>query len=133
MAELDEELCPFAVDGVSDLRQHWHYFGAVGSDLMITELAARVRRAGLDREQSGATGGARLLVGDQIVGWEAVRYEARLVRGRDDPVADLDRPDLQRCEKMLEAHRPGTGSNSGAGSPSAAAAAPRPVRTAPSM
>ncbi len=69
------------MDGVSDLRQHWHYFGAVGSDLMITELAARVRRAGLDREQPGATGGSRLLVGKKVIGRQTVGNKARLVRG----------------------------------------------------
>ena len=43
-----------------------------------------------------AAAGPRLLVGEEVVGRHVVVHEARLVRRRHHPVAQLDRPELDR-------------------------------------
>ena len=44
--------------------------------------------------------GARLLVGDQVLGRHVLVHEARLVRRRDDPVAQRDGPERDRREQL---------------------------------
>ena len=36
VADLDEELCPFTVNRISDLRELRYDFGSIGRDLMVT-------------------------------------------------------------------------------------------------
>ena len=48
---------------------------------------------------------ARRVVGHEVVGRQAILDQRRLVRGRDDPVADLDRPDPQGAEEQRVGHR----------------------------
>src|SRR5438309_1740784 len=50
--------------------------------------------------------GARLLVGEEVVGGHAVVDEARLVRGRDDPVAQRRgaEPDRREQRRVALAH-----------------------------
>ena len=59
-------------------------------------------RRRLEHDQSGAAARARLVVGDEVVGRQVVVDERRLVRGRDDPVLELDRAERKRAEQVLE-------------------------------
>ena len=141
-----------SVHGVGDRAVGRHHLRPVPGDLMRGEQARRVRGGRLDRDQSRAAGRAGLVVGDEIVGRDAVGDEAGLVGGRDDAVAQLDRAEGQGGQQVVEAHRAdglsgvagrGSGSLPGAPAPVAADRAhpgparpprrARPVRTAPSM
>ena len=52
-----------------------------------------MHRGGLEEHRPDAAAGPGLLVGDEIVRRHVVVHEARLVRRRHDPVAQLHRPE----------------------------------------
>jgi hypothetical protein len=64
-----------------------------------------MHRSRLQHDQPGPAFGPRPVIGDEVVGRQVVAHERRLVRGRDDAVRDLDRPELERGEKVPK-HRP---------------------------
>ena len=55
----------------------------------------------LEHDQPDAAARPRLVVGDEVVRRQVLVDEGRLVRGRDDPVLELDRPERERAEEVL--------------------------------
>ena len=54
----------------------------------------------LEHDQADSAPGAGLVVGDEVLRGEVFVDERRLVGGRDDPIRELHRADLQRCEQV---------------------------------
>ena len=67
----------------------------VARDRVRGQQAARVHRRGLDADRAGTAGGARRVVGHEVVGRQAVVDEPRLVGRRDDAVGERDRPEAR--------------------------------------
>jgi hypothetical protein len=100
--KLAEEARAMLLDGVGEAREDGHDLGQVAADRMCREQAGRVAGGGLDDDQPGSAGRPCLVVGDQVVGRQVVVHQARLVRRRDDPVGNRDRPQRERREEGLE-------------------------------
>ena len=90
--------------GVGDARQALDDSRVVAGDRVTGQQAARVHGGGLDADQPGAALGPRRVVGDEVVGGQAVLDERRLVGRRDDAIAELDRPDLQGAQQQRVGH-----------------------------
>ena len=98
--ELQEEPGAVRADGVAEPAVGGHDLGQVAADGVGGQQARRVHRGGLEEDGADAAAGPRLLVGDEVVGRHVVVHEARLVRRRDHPVAQLDRPELDRPQDV---------------------------------
>ncbi len=58
----------------------------------------------LEHDQPDTATRPRLVVCDEVVGRPMVVDEGRLMRGRDDPVGELHRPELERTEEPFRRH-----------------------------
>ena len=102
--ELHEQAPAARVHGVRDARQALDDARVVAGDRVTRQQAARVHGSGLDADQPSAALGPRRVVGDEVVGGQAVLDERRLVGRRDDAIAELDRPDLQGAQQQRVGH-----------------------------
>jgi hypothetical protein len=103
--ELHEEPRPVRANRVDD--------AAVAGDDLVPVTGQGVRREAsrlvdggrLEDYQPGPAGCARLVVGDEVVRRHVVVDERRLVRGRDDPVAQLDRTEPKGTQEVIKHRR----------------------------
>ena len=102
--ELDEEPRPVRLHRgcdppvrVGDLRQ-------IAPERVRGEKAGRMHGGRLEHDQPDTSTCPRLVVGDEVVGRPVVVHEGRLMRGRDDPVGELHRPELERAEEPFQRH-----------------------------
>ena len=102
MEQLDEEPRPVRLHRRRDTPVAVDDLGQVAAERVRGEQPGRVYRRRLQHDQSGAAPRPRLVVGDEVVGRQVVVDERRLVRGRDDPVLQLDRAERERAEQVLE-------------------------------
>ena len=102
MEELDEEPRPVGANGGSHTLVAADDLREVPAERVRGQQARRVNRSRLEHDQARPTPRPRLVVGDEVVGRQVVVDERRLVRRRDDPVLDLDRPQRERAEQVLE-------------------------------
>ena len=104
--QLDEQARPVRLHGRGDTPVARGDLGQKAAERVRCEQPGRVHRRRLEHDQAGAAARAGLVVGDEVVGRQVVVDERRLVRGRDDPVLQLDRAERERAEQMLESrHR----------------------------
>ena len=100
VAELDRCLGATAMDFGDEPRQARQKAVVVDADLVPAMAAALLRRRHLDRDQACAAVHPRHVVGDALVGDEAVGIRrARGHRRHHDAVLDLDRTDPRRGEQ----------------------------------
>jgi hypothetical protein len=100
--ELDEEARAVRSDGLGDAGELRDDLLRVAGEGVRREQSRRVDGGRLEDDQPGSAAGARLVVGDEVVGGEMIVDERRLVRGRDDAVGELDRPDAERAEEAAK-------------------------------
>ena len=99
--ELDEEPRAMGPHGrrhapvtLDDLRQ-------VAAERVRSQEPGRMNRRRLEHDQADPPARPRLVVGDEVIRRPVVVDERRLVGGRDDPVWQLDRPELERREDVF--------------------------------
>ena len=98
--ELQEETRAVRADGVAEAAVGRHDLGQVAADRVRRQEARGVHRGRLEEDRPDAAARPGLLVGDEVVGRHVVVHEARLVRRRDDAVAQLDRAELDRPQDV---------------------------------
>jgi len=75
-----------------DLRQE-------ATDRVRREQPGRMDGGRLEEDRAGPAPRTRLVVGEEVVRREMVVDEAGLVRGRNDPVTEFDRPEVDRGQQ----------------------------------
>ena len=108
--ELDEEAGAVRLDRSRDRPVAGDDRGEVAGEGVSGEEARLVDGGRLEHDQADSAPGAGLVVGDEVLRGEVFVDERRLVGGRDDPIRELDRADLQRCEQVA-GERSGHGSH----------------------
>src|SRR5207245_208691 len=104
------------------------------TDRVGGQQPGRVDRGRLQEDCAGSPAGPRLVVGNEVIGWEVVVNETGLVRGRDDPIAHLDRAKADRREQRRKRRVRGhDGIMPHRSKISYALARPSPARGAPAM
>ena len=105
--DLDEDPRPVRLHGRSDSAVPVDDLGQVPTERVRGQQAALVDRRRLEDDQPDTASRAGLVIGDEVVRRQVLVDESRLMRSRDDPVRDLDRPESKRAKKAREhARRP---------------------------
>jgi hypothetical protein len=77
--------------------------GQVAAERMRSQEPGRMNRRRLEHDQADPPARPSLVVSDEVFCRPVVVDERRLVGGRDDPVRQLDRPELERREDVFHA------------------------------
>ena len=111
VAELDRGLGAAAVDLADQPREPGQEAVVIDADFAPAMAAALFRRRHLDGDQADAAAHPRHVVGDGVVGDEALRIRrARGHRRHDDAVRDLDRDRCARREQDIHGDARGSSS-----------------------
>ena len=105
--QLHEETSAVRLYGLADPSVGGGHLGEVSRQLVRGEDSRWMGCGRLEDDQPGASARPGLVVGDEVVGGQVVVDERGLVRGRHDPVLQLDRPEPQRAEQVLKGRKPG--------------------------
>jgi hypothetical protein len=91
-----------SVDGIRAFSKTGNARILVGVDIGGCEPSFTQRTGGFQHDQSGAAGGAGLMVGRHLLAGAPVSCQDGLVRGGKDTVANFETANLVGCEQMRE-------------------------------
>ena len=103
--ELDEETRPVRADGLGHAAVAGDDLGLVAGQGVGGQPPGLVDGGRLEDDHPRPARRARLVVGDELVRGQVVVDERGLVRGRDDPVRQLDGTEPHRAQQMLKHRR----------------------------